>query len=235
MSRWRRLLLLSATVETALLLLAAVSHLDREAAAIGVLTGVATAFLFWRPNRVVVIIMGLLFANVAFWMVTATVSDFETREGLATIVLPLALAVSSVAGIISAAASVIPGRNAHQGPAPIGLAALSALVFVALAVLAFAEGGDPQSKHPGDIELRMHNTAFSIRDVHASGAQPHLYVVNDDLFWHTVTIDKLGIDLKVPVGSHRRLSISAPAGVHSFYCRIPGHAQAGMTGTITIS
>jgi len=60
-------------------------------------------------------------------------------------------------------------------------------------------------------------------------------VTNDDLFWHTVTIDRLRVDLKVPVGSHRRITISGSPGVYNFYCRIPGHAQAGMKGSITIS
>ncbi len=61
-----------------------------------------------------------------------------------------------------------------------------------------------------------------------------LYVTNDDLFWHTVTIDQLGVEVALPVGSHRRITFTAPSGTYTFYCRIPGHRQAGMQGTITV-
>lgn len=235
MNAWGRLLRLTALLETALLLIAALVHLDREAAAIGILVGVATALLFWRPNRVVVIVTGLLLANIAFWMVTATVSNLETREGLAVIILPLALAVTSIAGVISAAVHLLTGGRGGVPAAAVGFAGCAILAFAALAGLALVEGGDPQAQHPGDIVLRMHNTAFSTRAIKAPPGPVHLYVVNDDLFWHTVTVDDLGIDLTVPVGSHRRLSLNGRPGTYTFYCRIPGHSQAGMRGTITIS
>ena len=38
---------------------------------------------------------------------------------------------------------------------------------------------------------------------------------NHDLFWHTFTIDGLGVDLKVPVGGHRRVTFTANAGTSS--------------------
>ena len=116
-----------------------------------------------------------------------------------------------------------------------GVVTLAVLVLALMTGVAVARGSDQQAQHPGDIVLRMHNTAFSTRSITAHGGTVSLYVVNDDLFWHTVTIDSLGIDLKVPVGGHRRIAVSAPPGAYTFYCRIPGHAQAGMKGTITIS
>lgn len=232
---WGRLLRLAAILETSLLAVAAITHLDREAAAISLLMGLATVLLFWRPNRAVVLATTLLFANVAFWMVTATVSNLETREGLAVIILPLALALTSFTGGISAATFLLIGRR-RDGPqlAAAALALCSILAFATVAGLSLIEGGDAQAQHPGDIVLRMHNTAFSTRAIKATTGPLHLYVVNDDLFWHTVTSDRFGIDLKVPVGSHRRIKISAPTGTYTFYCRIPGHIQAGMKGTITI-
>jgi uncharacterized cupredoxin-like copper-binding protein len=49
-----------------------------------------------------------------------------------------------------------------------------------------------------------------------------------------VILFKLGVELALPVGSHRRITFSAPSGTYIFYCRIPGHRQGGMQGTIKI-
>jgi hypothetical protein len=42
-------------------------------------------------------------------------------------------------------------------------------------------------------------------------------LANHDLFWHNFTIDELGVDLIVPVGSEREAGFSAPPGTYTFY------------------
>ena len=59
-------------------------------------------------------------------------------------------------------------------------------------------------------------------------------VRNRDLFWHTFTIDALGVDVTAPVGRLRSVTFEARPGTYSYYCRIPGHATLGMRGTITV-
>ena len=59
-------------------------------------------------------------------------------------------------------------------------------------------------------------------------------VRNSDLFWHTFTIDAAGVDVAVPVGAVRQAAFDAAPGSYTFYCKIPGHAQAGMRGTLTV-
>jgi plastocyanin len=113
-------------------------------------------------------------------------------------------------------------------------AAVAAFILV-MAAAGVAGWGKEQTQGPNDLALKIHNTAYSPTTLRVTSHQATLYVTNDDLFWHTVTIDKLGVDLTVPVGSHRRITISAPPGTYTFYCRIPGHAQAGMKGTLTVS
>ena len=233
-SSWRRLLQAAAILETVLLVAAAISHLDREAAVVAAIMGAVTVGLFRMANRLVVLIASLLFANVAFWMTTATVSNLATREGIAIIQLPLALAVTSIIGLI-AAATFLVRKRAPGGTAAMGVVTVAIVIFALLTGVAIVRGSDQQAQHPGDIVLRMHNTSFSTRSITAHGGTVSLYVINEDLFWHTVTIDSLGIDLKVPVGSHRRVTVNAPSGAYTFYCRIPGHAQAGMRGTIVMS
>lgn len=58
-------------------------------------------------------------------------------------------------------------------------------------------------------------------------------VTNNDPFWHTFTIDELGVDLAVPVRAQRAVTFDAPPGNYPFYCRIPGH-EVPMTGTLGV-
>jgi len=218
-----------------------IAHLDREAIAFAVFFAVGVVILSrtsqgGRASTVAVVILGLLFADVAFWMITATWSNVSNHEQLLYILEPLALACASTAGLIGVAARLVDRRGgaARTGAAAVTIAALATFVL-GMGVAAAAGWGKEQTRGRGDLELRIRNTAYSTTAFTATSHQVNLYVTNDDLFWHTVTIDRLGIDLKLPVGSHRRITISAPAGTYTFYCRIPGHAQAGMRGAITIS
>jgi plastocyanin len=77
--------------------------------------------------------------------------------------------------------------------------------------------------------------AFSPRLVHGRTGVADVAVTNHDLFWHTFTIARLGVDARVPIGGTRRVHIEAAAGTYRFICRIPGHEGAGMSGTLIIT
>jgi plastocyanin len=88
--------------------------------------------------------------------------------------------------------------------------------------------------HGGDLKLSAHSAKFSTTTLKASPGQVAIYMTNDDLFWHTVTIKELGVDVRIPVKGHRRITFSAAPGTYTFYCAIPGHAGIGMKGTLTV-
>jgi plastocyanin len=216
-----------------------IAHLDREAIAFAVFFAVGVVTLIrarqgGRAATVATIILGLLFADVAFWMITATWSNVWNHEQLLYILEPLALACASTAGLIGVIARVVDRRAAARNGATVAAIAALATFVLGMGIAAAAGWGKEQTRGPGDMDLRIRSTAYSTTHIKAPSHQVTLYVTNDDLFWHTVTIDRLDIDLKVPVGSHRRITVSAPAGTYIFYCRIPGHVQAGMKGSLTI-
>jgi plastocyanin len=233
---WSKLLLWAAIAVAILQAVVGVAHFDREAIAFAILFAVGAVLLATRQRGRVyiatVVILGLLFADVAFWMITATWSNVSNHEQLLYIVEPLALACASAAGLIA-----VVGRFARRGArgaaAAVTIGAIATFVLC-LGVAAVAGWGKEQAQAPSDLALRIHNTAYSSTKINATSRQVTLYVSNDDLFWHTVTIDQLGVELPLPVGSHRRITFTAPSGTYTFYCRIPGHRQAGMVGTITI-
>lgn len=237
---WSTLIVGAGVAVAILLAIVGITHVDREALAFAVLFAVAAIILArargGRVFTVTVVILGLLLADVAFWMITATWSNVSNHEQLLYIIEPLALACASAAGLIAVAARLVDRRDsgARKGAAVVAVAALATFVLCMGAAAAIGSGKE-QVQGPGDLALTIRNTTYSATTLTGTSHQVTLYVTNDDLFWHTVTIDRLGIDLKVPVGSHRRITISAPAGTYTFYCRIPGHVQAGMKGTITVS
>jgi len=54
---------------------------------------------------------------------------------------------------------------------------------------------------------------------------------------HDVAIEGQGVDEKgpvVPKGGESRVTATLKPGEYTFYCSVPGHRQAGMTGTLTI-
>ena len=51
---------------------------------------------------------------------------------------------------------------------------------------------------------------------------------------HNFSIDELGISVDLPVGQTVETTINASAGTYEFYCNVPGHAPAGMVGTLIV-
>jgi plastocyanin len=237
---WSKLLLWSAIAVAVLQAIVGIAHLDREALAFAVLFAVGVVILArvregGRVYTATVIILGLLFADVAFWMITATWSNARNHEQLLYIVEPLALTCASATGLIAVAGRLVDRR--HRGPqsvaAAVTIGAIATFVLC-LGAAAVTGWGKEQTQGPNDLSVKIHNTAYSSTNISATSRQVTLYVTNDDLFWHTITIDQLGVELPLPVGSHRRITFTAPSGTYTFYCRIPGHRQAGMQGTITL-
>ncbi|MBA3380230.1 MAG: cupredoxin domain-containing protein [Chloroflexia bacterium] len=62
-----------------------------------------------------------------------------------------------------------------------------------------------------------------------------LQVMNSGMIPHDVTIDQLDVksDL-LSGGESTTVTINAAPGTYQFYCSVPGHKQAGMTGTLTV-
>ena len=52
---------------------------------------------------------------------------------------------------------------------------------------------------------------------------------------HNFSIDALGIDVDIAPGATKQVVINAPAGEYEYYCNVPGHKEAGMVGTLTVS
>jgi plastocyanin len=147
------------------------------------------------------------------------------------LLLPSALTAVSVAGL-AAAVPVALGR-AGDGTRAQGWVAAGAAALLAV----FLAGGMLTSQGAaagGTAQLTSANMAYDTTALTVPADEAAVAMTNSDLFWHTFTVDELGIDLWVPVRGERTIAIDAPPGTYEFYCRIPGHETIGMRGTLTV-
>lgn len=234
-SGWDRVLLRGGIAVVVLHAVAAAGLRDLEAAAITVGGLVALALLRFRSGLLGRLGLALLGADVAFWMGTGAVSNLTHGEGFWETALPSALTLAALATLIAAVGAIVArrtGSTAGGGPRIVQAAAVGATA-VLLVVAAIGVGGETRAL-AGDIEVVTENTKFSDETLEADGGQVGVIVSNRDLFWHTFTIKELDVNVNVPVGAERRVDFEAEPGTYEFICAIPGHAQAGMEGTLTV-
>jgi plastocyanin len=227
---WPQLLRAAAAVDLVVVLAVGLGLRDREAVAFAVLLGAGLALLRFRSGLLGRMVLGFVFLDVEFWMLTAALSNVTHHGRLLYVLVPVALAVSSAAGFVAAVAV-----NRWRGGAQAFGAAAVVVFLVAVGVSRLPGVGTGETARAGDVKVAAKDMRFSPRDVDARQGRVTVRMANHDLFWHTFTIDKLDVDVRVPVGGARRVTFTASPGTYTFYCAIPGHRRAGMHGTFTVT
>ena len=228
----RMVLTWAAAISAGIFAAIGVRHIDREAIAFAVLFLIALALLRFRRGLLGMVALGLLSIDTLFWMATATVSNLQNGEAAFSVVQPLALTITS--GLTLAAIVIaLVGRLQALAPRWRQVGPLAVVVFVIAFGAEVIFAGSATASSSG-LSLTIHNAAYSTTRLNAQSGQVSLAVTNQDLFWHTVTIDQLHVNVAIPIGGHREIRFTAPPGSYTFYCAIPGHRQAGMVGTITV-
>jgi plastocyanin len=232
---WLKLLGLASTVELMLLIIAGVFLQDTESLVFAAVVGVASVWFLVRPSVVPAVIRCLVFIDVLFWMAPAAATNATDHENLVAILMPLVLAVTSATGIAATVGYLVRRDDPNvSSRAATAVVVAAALVFLAAVAAVATSSGNPTQAGQRDIELTAHGVQFSSTSLRAPAGQVSVYISNDDLFWHTFTIKQLGVSTPVPVKGHRRVTFTATRGKYEFYCAIPGHAAAGMKGTLNV-
>ena len=209
---------------------------DASALAVAAVLAAAIVWLRLRPRGIVPAAVVVVLADVAFFTTAATLSNLRHGDGVVPVVVPGAVALASVVAFL--AAVVVLAAPAPDAPARASLhprAALRAGLatgFVVAVVMALAPRLHSGHARPGEVAVNMKTTSFSPGTIKARAGTVKVFVANRDLFWHTFTIDTLHVDLGVPVGGSRHAQFTVPAGRYVYYCRVPGHTQAGMKGVL---
>lgn len=233
--RWNETITWAAAADLAVTIGLVAAVRDPDAAMLSVAIGAGVALWRWKP-RVGAAVLLAVFADIELWTATALWSNAREGSGTSGVLIPGWLATFSAVGGASALAGVIrpqPAGAATPRLRRTALAGAASGVVVTL-VLALAPGiASAVRPLPGDIRLVTSSALFDQEHLTARAGTVGVYVRNRDLFWHTFTIDELGVDLRIPVGGARRITFDAPPGTYSYVCRVPGH-DARMTGTLVV-
>jgi outer membrane protein assembly factor BamB/uncharacterized cupredoxin-like copper-binding protein len=81
------------------------------------------------------------------------------------------------------------------------------------------------------VDLAFEPKAFSI----PADTPTRVSLPNAGALPHNFSIEALKISVDAAPGATGEVTINAPAGTYEYYCNVPGHRDAGMVGTLTVS
>jgi plastocyanin len=231
---WGAVVRASAALSSLIALGRGVVQLDRESIAIGVALGAATAFTFAaKPlvRRIGWIAAAALFVNQAAWMVVATLSLTSAAPSVLGAAVPVVLAVAAVVGLAASAARARGAGDRGAQPSALGAVAVALVLVVAVPVA----GAGAVKARPFDLRVNTSDLAFHPTRLQAHAGDVGVVVHNEDLFWHTFTVNQTNQSVSVPTGGTKRLVLEKlPPGTYDFVCAIPGHEGAGMKGVLVV-
>lgn len=87
-----------------------------------------------------------------------------------------------------------------------------------------------------ELTVEMEDIAFAPSELAIpANTDVTISLPNTGTMAHDFVIDELDIRTEsVQPGETATVTINAPAGTYDFYCSVPGHAPAGMVGTLSV-
>jgi uncharacterized cupredoxin-like copper-binding protein len=151
---------------------------------------------------------------------------------------PIAIAISMVT-VLAGCASTPPVNPASQPPeqravppdttSPPAAQSSSVNSHVDSSVSAGGTSADVQTFTMVSDNLSFSPNALTVK----KGKPVTITITNVGL--HTFTIDALGVNVPLTKFSATVAFTPAKAGTFTFYCATPGHREAGMVGTLTVT
>lgn len=229
---WQRLVLVAGVAAT--LATGTISAVlgDLEGGAVAAGLALSTALLRFRRGTVGAVALALISSVTLFFMATAALVNIRHGSSMGAVFISSVLTSTSLLALVSAIGFL---ARRHSRPTRAPRRALSVAGALLVGLLTWGASVAPTPVGGGDIRITSENVAFSESQLVAPAGDIEVTFANNDLFWHTFTIESLGVDLRVPVGAELTDTFTAGPGVYEFVCAIPGHADAGMRGTLTVT
>jgi plastocyanin len=234
---WKHVLRVASLADLFVIAVVGLAFRDSEALGFAGVILVGLILLRIRSGLAGVVMLGVLLLDAAVFMLPAAASNVVHRGSVRGVLIPISLAVISLAGAAAAVGSLFrhsrPEGESRAAPI-VAQAAMAVLVVSIIAGVAAQRSAKEIIALPSDLRVTMRTVSFEPESLRARIGSVGVAVVNHDLFWHTFTIDRLHINVDVPTGGLRRITFDASPGSYEFYCRVPGHRAAGMHGTLTV-
>jgi plastocyanin len=88
---------------------------------------------------------------------------------------------------------------------------------------------------PAALTITMFDLAFEPKTVTIPADTPvTITLVNQGFLPHNLSIPDHDVSVNVKGGETSTVVVTLPAGEYRFVCGIPGHTEAGMTGTLVV-
>jgi len=98
-----------------------------------------------------------------------------------------------------------------------------------------ASGGGGSTVHLAAVPGKL---AFDTKTLKAKAGTVTVSMSNPSTFPHGIAVQGNGVDKDGKVVQHggtSSLTVKLKPGTYTFYCPVPGHRQAGMQGTLTVT
>lgn len=231
---WRRLAFIIGLAVSVAVAGASIYLSDVEGGIVAVLLGLSTWLLIVRKGIVGAIGLSLVSLVTYYFMLTAAFINFREGSGFNALLISGGLASISFLAILGSLGFLIRRERPSSFGPWVVVAVGGLMVLQALLGGGFLRNSEIGASAPITAHLVAQDVAFSETDLEAPAGDVTIGLENKDLFWHTFTIEELGVNLRVPVGADLSVTFDAPPGDYRFFCDIPGHPGAGMVGTLVI-
>jgi uncharacterized cupredoxin-like copper-binding protein len=125
--------------------------------------------------------------------------------------------------------TIVEGDSA--GATPAAVASPAAEPEASPAAETVASGGGATEVDLKTVDLEFEPSEFTI----AANTDVTITITNDGALEHDFAVDDLGVQSDLlAAGDTTTVTINAAPGTYEFHCTVPGHAQAGMVGTVTV-
>jgi plastocyanin len=116
-------------------------------------------------------------------------------------------------------------------------------MLVVIAVLALGacgssggnKAGVTKTATGGKITVGAFDVRFDVKVIDATAGPLTVTLVNHGAEEHTFEIKGTSLLIKASGGKSTTGTVTLTKGTYDFQCTIPGHAQAGMKGTVVVS
>jgi mono/diheme cytochrome c family protein len=136
---------------------------------------------------------------------------------------------------------LVNGRNAEDVAAYVAFAVNKKGQDSGALATAVGGGQKPLAKaQNGTLEIPADPNGqllFTFKNAEAPAGPLDVKSLNKSAVQHNIAIQGSGVNEVGPVGASNHLSeikVTVKAGKYTFLCTVPGHAQAGMKGTLTV-
>ena len=155
------------------------------------------------------------------------------RSGVMAVIATFALVVLAACG--SGA-----GEEAHEPVTRVPVMSDAAAQATREAESGATPGAGGEAVEPGDVAMEVtvvsNDIFFEPTELTIPANTNVKFILpNEGAAAHDFSIDEFGINEAIAPGDTKEVIVNAPAGTYEFYCSVPGHKQAGMVGTLTVT